>query len=132
MKKQEIIQMFENNYEQIKDMVFRSAIHRVKPSAEVCRPIEKALSILAEAGNKEAAVLYGAVAAYDYNDHTFDKEKAAKLLFNNNATEEYYFFIEEEFRDDVDWEFNEALNEELKAFPLIYFCEEVIGREEER
>ena len=79
--------------------------------------IEGGLRKLAQSGDKDAAVLYGVVAAYRPDAESFSDMATLELLLEPAVAEMYEEKVKEEFEDIL--EDDELI--ELMAFPVICF-----------
>lgn len=121
MTKDEVLTHFETNFASLKQMILNVAVWSIEPDRDLCQPLAEGLKILANAGNKKAAVLYAAIAVYDNNADCFSKETASQLLITQNAIDEYVSFIDEEFREVVD----EDAYDWMFSFPAVSFLNEI-------
>ena len=123
MSKEQLMNFFDSNFSEVKEMVFNAAVFSYEPDKETCMALSEGLRILANAGNKNAAVLYCAIATYGDNADCFSTDVAGELLFAAEALDEYHELIKEEFEDVVDEDHFDYMYE----FPVIYFFKNVIN-----
>lgn len=123
MEKEQLLLFFEEKYSQMKDMILSITIWSDDPDENLCKTMAEGLQILANSGNKKAAALYCATAAYDNNEDTFSEDIAVNLVFTADAVEEYHKLVEDEFYSIVDAEYYDY----LYAFPAVHFMRNVSG-----
>ena len=115
MDKELVVNCFRRNFRDIMDNIQYCAIYVDYVDKEVCSKIAKGLKFLAESGEKKAAALYCAIAAYGKADEFFINETAAELVLKLDAFDEYNDIIEELFSDVLD----EDEFQVYKLFPII-------------
>ena len=122
------IEMFHEHLLTIKEMIFSIIMRADEPDEEVLGIISEGLFVLADNGEKMAAGMYAAIAAYMHSPvyahkvNFFSKEVGAVLLFAEDALKEYQQLIEEYFGNMND----EEVCEFFVSFPVTYFFKGLI------
>lgn len=122
MSNKRMNEFFDLHFEHLKNMIFDITIFTSEPVSSVCTTIGEGLQILASEGNRNAAVIYAAIASYDGEINGFEKDIAIKLLLDIDDFREYCKFIEDEFEGVVE----ECRFFYMYSFPVVYLLKQIV------